>query len=89
MIDIVFNQPLDIPSSPAISPELRDLILRCLEKDAKRRIKIQEVKDHPWFNEETEQKLVKQKIYEKKTLEFNDGVYDGEFVDGKRHGKNI
>ena len=83
-INAVVSQPLEIPATPAISQECADLLKSCFEKNPKDRIKIKGVKKHAWFDGlKTESK----DLEEKKVANYDDGMYLGDFVDGKRHGK--
>ncbi|KAF9955592.1 hypothetical protein BGZ65_003302 [Modicella reniformis] len=41
-----------VPGRESISPELKDLLSRLLEKDVSKRITLQEVKEHPWVIED-------------------------------------
>ncbi|XP_063310325.1 calcium/calmodulin-dependent protein kinase kinase 2 isoform X2 [Pelobates fuscus] len=42
------NQPLELPDQPDISEDLKDLILRMLDKSPESRITVPEIKVHPW-----------------------------------------
>ncbi|XP_053223878.1 calcium/calmodulin-dependent protein kinase kinase 1 [Podarcis raffonei] len=42
------NKPVDFPEEPWISEELKDLILKMLEKNPETRITVPEIKLHPW-----------------------------------------
>ncbi|XP_067328312.1 calcium/calmodulin-dependent protein kinase kinase 1 isoform X1 [Anolis sagrei] len=42
------NKPVEFPEEPWISPELKDLILKMLEKNPETRITIPDIKGHPW-----------------------------------------
>eukprot|EP00004_Rigifila_ramosa_P021494 TRINITY_DN5736_c0_g1_i2.p1 TRINITY_DN5736_c0_g1~~TRINITY_DN5736_c0_g1_i2.p1 ORF type:complete len:884 (-),score=220.26 TRINITY_DN5736_c0_g1_i2:149-2623(-) len=44
---IVRHQPRPLPAH--ITPALRDLLQRMLEKDPKQRIKLTDIRQHPWF----------------------------------------
>ncbi|XP_071999453.1 calcium/calmodulin-dependent protein kinase kinase 2 isoform X2 [Engystomops pustulosus] len=42
------NQPLEFPDQPDVSEDLRDLILKMLDKNPESRISVPDVKLHPW-----------------------------------------
>ncbi|XP_073482684.1 calcium/calmodulin-dependent protein kinase kinase 2 isoform X6 [Aquarana catesbeiana] len=42
------NQPLEIPDQPEISEDLRDLILKMLDKNPESRLTVPDIKLHPW-----------------------------------------
>ncbi|XP_066492018.1 calcium/calmodulin-dependent protein kinase kinase 1 [Tiliqua scincoides] len=42
------NKPVDFPEEPCVSEEVRDLILRMLDKNPETRITVPEIKVHPW-----------------------------------------
>ncbi|XP_075034402.1 calcium/calmodulin-dependent protein kinase kinase 2 isoform X2 [Mixophyes fleayi] len=42
------NQPLELPEQPEISEDLKDLILRMLDKNPESRISVPDIKLHPW-----------------------------------------
>ncbi|XP_053328802.1 calcium/calmodulin-dependent protein kinase kinase 2 isoform X2 [Spea bombifrons] len=42
------NQPLEFPDQPEITEDLKDLILRMLDKSPEARISVPEIKLHPW-----------------------------------------
>ncbi|XP_072033965.1 calcium/calmodulin-dependent protein kinase kinase 2-like isoform X2 [Amphiura filiformis] len=44
------NEQLTFPKNVEISEDLKDLILRTLEKDPETRIKLPEIKEHPWVS---------------------------------------
>ncbi|KAL2311984.1 Serine/threonine-protein kinase ssp1 [Schizosaccharomyces pombe] len=48
LFDKIVNEPLNIPSTPDIGEEGRDLLKRLLCKDPEQRITLVEVKLHPW-----------------------------------------
>eukprot|EP00794_Sanderia_malayensis_P014015 gene14015-15473_t len=45
------NEKLVFPDEPIVDPQLQDLICRLLSKDAKQRIKIADIKNHPWVTQ--------------------------------------
>ena len=45
---IIYTEP---EYSPTISPQLKDLLQRMLEKDPRDRITLQGIKEHPWFSQ--------------------------------------
>lgn len=47
----ILSSQVEIPSSPRISEECKDLILRMLDKNPKDRISVDEIKKHPWFDD--------------------------------------
>ena len=83
----VVNDAYEIPSDVKISQECRDLLKRCFEKDPKKRIKIQEVRNHSCFDFLNIQNQKKEEVLEKRVVKYDNGVYDGEYKDGKKHGK--
>lgn len=42
------NQPLEFPDQPEIAEDLKDLILKMLEKNPESRISVPDIKLHPW-----------------------------------------
>uniref|UniRef100_A0A8C9W1C9 Calcium/calmodulin-dependent protein kinase kinase 1, alpha b n=1 Tax=Scleropages formosus TaxID=113540 RepID=A0A8C9W1C9_SCLFO len=44
------TQPVEFPDTPTISNDLKDLILRMLEKNPNTRITVPEIKLHPWVS---------------------------------------
>ncbi|CAI2179088.1 13232_t:CDS:2 [Funneliformis geosporum] len=46
--NVIPKQPLGFPEGMPISGDLRDLLMKLLEKDPKKRITLEEVKKHPW-----------------------------------------
>ncbi|XP_061073050.1 calcium/calmodulin-dependent protein kinase kinase 1-like isoform X2 [Conger conger] len=46
------SQPVEFPETPALSEDLKALILRMLEKDPALRITIPEIKVHPWVTQD-------------------------------------
>lgn len=66
---------------------MRDLLLRCFEKDPKKRIKIGEVRDHPWFSKAKNSQAEKSIKFENQRVHYPSGVYKGQLSDGKRNGK--
>ncbi|XP_068101260.1 calcium/calmodulin-dependent protein kinase kinase 2 isoform X3 [Hyperolius riggenbachi] len=42
------NQPLEFPDQPEISDDLKDLILKMLDKNPESRISVPDIKVHPW-----------------------------------------
>jgi [calcium/calmodulin-dependent protein kinase] kinase len=49
LYDMIKNKPVPYPEDREVSQDLRDLFERLLEKDPKKRIKIPELKMHPWL----------------------------------------
>jgi serine/threonine protein kinase len=45
----IIESDVEIPKALKLSPELTDLIEQMLHKNAERRIKMAEIKQHPWF----------------------------------------
>eukprot|EP00112_Aurelia_sp_Birch-Aquarium-sp1_P001376 Seg1147.2 transcript_id=Seg1147.2/GoldUCD/mRNA.D3Y31 product="Calcium/calmodulin-dependent protein kinase kinase 1" protein_id=Seg1147.2/GoldUCD/D3Y31 len=45
------NDPFVFPEEPVVDPQLQDLISRLLAKDPKQRIKMQDIKEHPWLTQ--------------------------------------
>lgn len=45
------NKPVDFPEEPWVSEEVRDLILRMLDKNPETRITVPEIKLHPWVTQ--------------------------------------
>ena len=73
---IKFDFGGEIRPAPALSKEIKDLILGCLKKDPKERLGIFEILDHPWLemdDEELQQSIeeskAKQEEEEKQELE--------------------
>ncbi|KAK9831205.1 hypothetical protein WJX74_007391 [Apatococcus lobatus] len=48
LYNTIQHEPLKFPASPEISPELRDLLTRLLQKDPLTRITMPEIFRHPW-----------------------------------------
>ncbi len=48
LYDTIQHAPLHFPASPPVSPELRDLVTRLLQKDPDSRITMPEIFRHPW-----------------------------------------
>ena len=46
--DVVKKSKPKFPDGKKISPECKDLILKMLEKDPNKRIKIDQILEHPW-----------------------------------------
>jgi serine/threonine protein kinase len=40
-----------LPEKPFISEECKNILIKMLEKDPKKRITIQEIKNHPWVEQ--------------------------------------
>ena len=49
--DAVLHQQLDIPDG--VSPQLKDLLLKLLDKDPQSRITVNEIKTHPWLSSDS------------------------------------
>uniref|UniRef100_A0A8C8D5E5 Protein kinase domain-containing protein n=1 Tax=Oncorhynchus tshawytscha TaxID=74940 RepID=A0A8C8D5E5_ONCTS len=46
------NRPVEFPDMPEVCKELKDLIVRMLDKNPYTRITIPEIKEHPWVTED-------------------------------------
>uniref|UniRef100_A0A4W5LUV4 Calcium/calmodulin-dependent protein kinase kinase 1, alpha b n=1 Tax=Hucho hucho TaxID=62062 RepID=A0A4W5LUV4_9TELE len=46
------NRPVEFPDLPEVCKELKDLIVRMLDKNPHTRITIPEIKEHPWVTED-------------------------------------
>ncbi|CAK9811583.1 Calcium/calmodulin-dependent protein kinase kinase [Anthophora plagiata] len=53
----VRGEPLKFPEKPTLSEELRDLISKMLAKEPTERIKMSEIKEHPWLTNHGAQPL--------------------------------
>lgn len=53
----ILSDPFEYPPNLVISPLLHDLISNLLTKDPKKRIKMEEVKNHPWLDDDLPQKI--------------------------------
>ncbi|XP_026717368.1 calcium/calmodulin-dependent protein kinase kinase 1 isoform X1 [Athene cunicularia] len=51
------NKPVEFPEEAQISEELKELILRMLDKNPERRITVPEIKVHPWLTKGGEEPL--------------------------------
>uniref|UniRef100_A0A8B9V189 Calcium/calmodulin dependent protein kinase kinase 1 n=1 Tax=Anas zonorhyncha TaxID=75864 RepID=A0A8B9V189_9AVES len=51
------NKPVEFPEEAQISDELKDLILRMLDKNPETRITVPEIKVHPWLTKSGEEPL--------------------------------
>lgn len=49
MSDNILKKEYKVPSSPQISKDSKDVLMKCLVKDEKKRITIKQLKDHPLF----------------------------------------
>lgn len=49
LYDKIRNECLQFPEMPLVDPQLQDLISRLLAKIPEERIKMQEIKEHPWL----------------------------------------
>ena len=83
----IINAVFEIPSTAPISPECRDLLLKCLEKDPKKRINVKELRSHSWFTGNSQKNLRETTVLETKTIKWQGGTYQGPIVYGKPHGK--
>ncbi|XP_075671426.1 serine/threonine-protein kinase Aurora-3 isoform X2 [Castanea sativa] len=45
----IMNVDLSFPSTPCVSTEAKDLILRLLVKDSSKRLSLQKIMEHPWI----------------------------------------
>jgi len=52
----IFLTPYTIPTNPNISPEYKDMLKKCLEKDPFKRITAEELSKHPCFRGQVIQK---------------------------------
>ncbi len=52
------NLPLPFPENKPIPDGIKDLILKMLEKDPDKRIKLPEIKEHPWVTRDGEEPLL-------------------------------
>ncbi|XP_065055154.1 calcium/calmodulin-dependent protein kinase kinase 1-like isoform X2 [Rhopilema esculentum] len=59
LYDMINNDPLIFPEEPVVDPQLQDLISRLLAKDPKKRIRMQEIKEHPWVTKGGRESLPK------------------------------
>ncbi|XP_060085994.1 calcium/calmodulin-dependent protein kinase kinase 1-like [Ylistrum balloti] len=50
----ILNDPVTFPSVPKISEQMKDLILKMLEKDPNNRILLPDIKVHPWVTKDGE-----------------------------------
>ena len=48
LYDTIQHAPPEFPASPAITPELQDLLIRLLQKDPHTRITMPEIFRHAW-----------------------------------------
>ena len=48
MFDKIINEKLRFPKRPKVSGNLKDMLRKLLKKNPKRRIRIEEIKVHPW-----------------------------------------
>ncbi|XP_069613580.1 calcium/calmodulin-dependent protein kinase kinase 1 isoform X2 [Ranitomeya imitator] len=55
--NIIKHKPVEFPEQPAISDELKDLIVRMLDKKPEDRMTIPEIKVHPWVSKNGENPL--------------------------------
>ncbi|XP_030078471.1 calcium/calmodulin-dependent protein kinase kinase 1 [Microcaecilia unicolor] len=55
--NMIKTKPVDFPEQPKISEELKDLILRMLDKNPETRITVPEIKLHPWLTRHGEDPL--------------------------------
>uniref|UniRef100_A0A8K9XIH8 Protein kinase domain-containing protein n=1 Tax=Oncorhynchus mykiss TaxID=8022 RepID=A0A8K9XIH8_ONCMY len=46
------NRPVEFPNTPEVCKELKELIIRMLDKNPDSRITIPEIKEHPWVTED-------------------------------------
>ncbi|XP_038830151.1 calcium/calmodulin-dependent protein kinase kinase 1-like isoform X2 [Salvelinus namaycush] len=46
------NRPVEFPDTPEVCKELKELIIRMLDKNPDTRITIPEIKEHPWVTED-------------------------------------
>lgn len=53
MFNAIKNDSIRFPNHTKVTPEAKDFILRCTEKDPKKRLGskggLEEIKQHPWF----------------------------------------
>lgn len=48
LVEEIMQAPLKLPTTPDISPPLRDLLLGMMAKDPVKRLSLREVMHHPW-----------------------------------------
>ncbi|XP_061197080.1 calcium/calmodulin-dependent protein kinase kinase 1-like isoform X1 [Saccostrea echinata] len=53
----IMNDPVKFPEKPVLSEELKDLILKMLDKNPNTRITLPEIKEHPWVTRDGEEPL--------------------------------
>ncbi|XP_069470695.1 calcium/calmodulin-dependent protein kinase kinase 1-like isoform X2 [Ambystoma mexicanum] len=55
--NMIKNKPVEFPEEPSISEELKDLILKMLDKNPESRITVPDIKLHPWVTKYGEDPL--------------------------------
>lgn len=75
-----------IPNGAKISPECKDLLGKCLQKDAGCRIDIKGIRNHKWFKDSSHT-LKKHHPPGYQIVNYDDGEYEGIFINGMRHGR--
>ncbi|OWF42544.1 calcium/calmodulin-dependent protein kinase kinase 1-like isoform X2 [Mizuhopecten yessoensis] len=50
----ILNDPVTFPSVPTLSEQMKDLIVKMLEKDPNNRILLSDIKEHPWVTKDGE-----------------------------------
>ncbi|KAL8843126.1 MAG: hypothetical protein Q9170_000256 [Blastenia crenularia] len=58
LYECIRNEPLNIAARSACSDDLRDLICKLLEKDPKKRITMEDLRNHPWVTRNGEDPLL-------------------------------
>ncbi|KAI4190490.1 MAG: hypothetical protein L6R41_000725 [Letrouitia leprolyta] len=58
LYECIRNEPLSIGSELGCSDNLRDLIIRLLEKDPRKRITMEELREHPWVTKNGDDPLL-------------------------------
>jgi len=85
---IIFNEPdFSRNSNVKVSPDAKDLILKLLEKNQKLRIKISQIRQHPFFNNFDFNEIYEMKVTPPINLELS-GENDYKYIDpGLEHEK--
>ncbi|KAL8700072.1 MAG: hypothetical protein Q9201_005651 [Fulgogasparrea decipioides] len=58
LYDCIRQDPVDVDSGPECSDSFKDLIRKLLEKDPKKRITMEELREHPWVTKNGEDPLL-------------------------------
>jgi serine/threonine protein kinase len=83
----VCNDPYVVPDNMKISQECKELLEKCFEKDAKKRIKIKDIRVHSCFDFLNPQLKKNTEFLVTKIMKYDNGVYEGEYKDDKINGK--